>query len=134
MYSLFETLSLTCRRIILEDLRIDMQIGAHAEEHGRTQPVLVTVEVWVPLQHSTAHDDNLDEVYSYSDLSLIVQNIANQGHIRLQETFGDRLLDYIMNDNRIAAARVKTAKLHACVGAKAVAVETFRYRNTSKYV
>lgn len=134
MYSLFETLSLTCRRIILEDLRIDMQIGAHAEEHGRTQPVLVTVEVWVPLQHSTTHDDNLDEVYSYSDLSLIVQNIANQGHIRLQETFGDRLLDYIMNDTRIAAARVKTAKLHACVGAKAVAVETFRCRNTSKYV
>lgn len=134
MSSLFETLSLTCRRIILEDLRIEMEIGAHAEEHGHTQPVLVTIEVWVPLRYSTAHGDNLDEVYSYSDLSCIIRNIADQGHIRLQETFGDKLLDCIMNDERVAAARVKTAKLHACVGAKAVAVETFRCRNPNNHV
>lgn len=134
MSSLFETLSLTCRRIILEDLRIEMEIGAHAEEHGHTQPVLVTIEVWVPLRYSTAHGDNLDEVYSYSDLSSIIRNIADQGHIRLQETFGDKLLDRIMNDERVAAARVKTAKLHACVGAKSVAVETFRCRNPNNHV
>lgn len=126
--SLFEHLSLTCRRIILEDLRVDMQIGAHAEEHGHTQPVLVTVEAWVPLKYSTARGDNLDEVYSYSDLSLIIADIVSRGHIRLQETFGDALLDRVMADERVAAARVKTAKLHACVGAKAVAVETFRLR------
>ena len=53
---------------------------------------------------------------------------VSEGHIRLQETFGDRLLDRILADKRVAAARVKTAKLHACVGAKAVAVETFRSR------
>lgn len=126
--SLFEHLSLTCRRIILEDLRVDMQIGAHAEEHGHTQPVLVTVEAWVPLKYSTARGDNLDEVYSYSDLSLIIADIVSCGHIRLQETFGDALLDRVMADERVTAARVKTAKLHACVGAKAVAVETFRLR------
>lgn len=68
MSSLFETLSLTCRRIILEDLQVDMEIGAHAEEHGRAQPVLVTIEVWVPFEYSTATGDNLDEVYSYSVL------------------------------------------------------------------
>ena len=43
MSSLFETLTLTCRRIVLEDLQVDMEIGANAEEHGRTQPVLVTI-------------------------------------------------------------------------------------------
>ena len=57
MSSLFETLSLTCRRIILEDLQVDMEIGAHTEEHGRTQPVLVTIEVWVPFEYSTATGD-----------------------------------------------------------------------------
>ena len=106
MSSLFETLSLTCRRIILEDLQVDMEIGAHAEEHG----------------------DNLDEVYSYSVLPQIVTETISEGHIRLQETFGDRLLERILADKRVSAARVKTAKLHACIGAKAVAVETFRHR------
>lgn len=119
---------MTCRRIVLEDLQVDMEIGAHAEEHGRTQPVLVTIEAWVPFEYSTATGDNLDEVYSYSVLSQIVTETVSEGHIRLQETFGDRLLDRILADKRVAAARVKTAKLHACVGAKAVAVETFRSR------
>lgn len=128
MSSLFETLTLTCRRIVLEDLQVEMEIGAHAEEHGRTQPVLVTIEAWVPFEYSTATGDNLDEVYSYSVLSQIVTETVSEGHIRLQETFGDRLLDRILADKRVAAARVKTAKLHACVGAKAVAVETFRSR------
>lgn len=128
MSSLFETLSLTCRRIILEDLQVDMEIGAHAEEHGRTQPVLVTIEVWVPFEYSTATGDNLDEVYSYSILPQIVTETISEGHIRLQETFGDRLLESILADKRVSAARVKTAKLHACIGAKAVAVETFRHR------
>ncbi len=128
MSSIFETLTLTCRRIVLEDLQVDMEIGAHAEEHGRTQPVLVTIEAWVPFKYSTATGDNLDEVYSYSVLSQIVTETVSEGHIRLQETFGDRLLDRILADKRVAAARVKTAKLHACVGAKAVAVETFRSR------
>jgi len=128
MSSLFETLTLTCRRIVLEDFQVDMEIGAHAEEHGRTQPVFVTIEAWVPFEYSTATGDNLDEVYSYSVLSQIVTETVSEGHICLQETFGDRLLDRILADKRVAAARVKTAKLHACVGAKAVAVETFRSR------
>ena len=105
-----------------------MEIGAHAEEHGRAQPVLVTIEVWVPFVYSTATGDNLDEVYSYSVLSQIVTETISEGHIRLQETFGDRLLERILADKRVSAARVKTAKLHACTGAKAVAVETFRHR------
>jgi hypothetical protein len=79
MSSLFETLSLTCRRIILEDLQVDMEIGAHAEEHGRAQPVLVTIEVWVPFEYSTATGDNLDEVYSYSVLSQIVTETISEG-------------------------------------------------------
>lgn len=128
MSSLFETLTLTCRRSFLRIYRSTWKSGAHAEEHGRTQPVLVTIEAWVPFEYSTATGDNLDEVYSYSVLSQIVTETVSEGHIRLQETFGDRLLDRILADKRVAAARVKTAKLHACVGAKAVAVETFRSR------
>lgn len=134
MPSLFETLSLTCRRIVLEDLRADMQIGAYAEEHGRTQPVLVTIEVWIPFRHSTANDDNLEAVYDYSVLSDIVTDMAARGHVRLQETFGDRLLDVIMTDERVTAARVKTSKLQACSGARAVAVETFRCRLSHDHV
>lgn len=133
MPSLFETLSLTCRRILLEDLLVQMQIGAHAEEHGRTQPVLVTVEVWIPFAYSTAHEDNLNEVYSYSVLSRIVEDTVSDGHVELQETFGDRILARVLADERVAAARVKTAKLHACTGAKAVAVETFRTRITTEH-
>lgn len=126
MSSLFETLSLTCRRIVLEDLRADMQIGAYAQEHGRTQPVLVTLEVWVPFKFSTATNDDLEEIYSYSTLRRIVQDVVAGGHIQLQETFGDILLDRILSDRRVAAARVKTAKLNAYPDAKSVAVETFR--------
>ena len=127
MTSLFETLSLTCRCIRLEDLRVDMQIGAYEAEHGRPQPVLVTLEVWVPLPQDGCRD-SLQAVYDYSVLEKIVRQTAAQGHIELQETFGDRILEQVLADARVAAARVKTAKLQACCGARAVSVETFRCR------
>ena len=45
MSSLFETLSLTCRRIILEDLQVDMEIGAHDEEQSRSLFFFDMIEV-----------------------------------------------------------------------------------------
>lgn len=128
MTSLFENLALTCRRIVLEDLRLDMHIGAYASEHGRTQPVRVSLEVWIPLGASTPRGDNLEEVYDYTALCAIVEDTAARGHIRLQETFANLVLDRVMADPRVRAARIRTAKEEACAGARAVAVETFRFR------
>lgn len=130
MLSLLETLSLSCRRLALEDMQIEARIGAHDDERNQAQPIVVNIDVWVPLRFSTAARDRLDEVYSYSVLPQIVRNVVAEGHIDLQETLGDRILERLLADERVAAVRVKTSKVRAYPDAKAVSVETFHCRTS----
>ena len=43
----FETLHHNAFRLTLKNYRLPVEIGALAEEHGRTQPVVITIDVWV---------------------------------------------------------------------------------------
>ena len=45
--SVFDILSLNCRKIILNDYRTRIRIGAYDLERSAAQPVAVTVEIWV---------------------------------------------------------------------------------------
>ena len=41
----FETLHHNAFRLTLKNYRLPVEIGALAEEHGRTQPVVITIDV-----------------------------------------------------------------------------------------
>ena len=58
----FETLHHNAFRLTLKNYRLPVEIGALAEEHGRTQPVVITIDVWVK---KTNLNDDLAAAYDY---------------------------------------------------------------------
>ncbi len=124
--SVFDILSLSCRKIILNDYRTRIRIGAYDHERRAAQPVAVTVELWV--SYAFGAQKRLNDVYDYTRIVETIETVAARGHIDLQEDLVDQVITALFSDARVRAVRVRTAKPQACDAAESVSVETFRAR------
>lgn len=118
-------LALDCFKLTLKNYRLPARIGALDEEHGRTQPVVVTIDVWV---EKTALADNLAAAYDYRALPQAVEAAVASGHIELQETLVEAVADALFADPRVKAARIQSTKPEAYPNCDGISVETFRRR------
>ncbi len=118
-------LALRCFKLTLKNYRLPARIGALAEEHGRTQPVVVTIDVWV---EKTALHDDLADAYDYRALPAAVDAVLAAGHVELQETLVEAAADTLMKDPRVQAVRVQSTKPEAYPNCDGISVEVFRRR------
>ena len=114
-----------CRRLFLRDYAIWINIGVHDFEKKGEQRVLINVDLYVPLALSTPKADKLAEVLDYDFIRRTVMARVAQGHIHLQETLADDLLQLMLAHPQVRAARVSTAKPDVYPDCDAVGVEVF---------
>lgn len=126
MTELEEYLLTKCRRIRLEDYKVQAHIGALESEKHHTQEVLITVDVWV--EDLPIDTDDLSAVYDYRAIVDAIENTLLLGHIQLQETLANHIANAILSDARVIATRVATRKTEALTKAKSIGIEIFRLR------
>ena len=120
------TLALTCRRLFLRDHVVDMHIGAHGFEKGRTQRVIFNVELFVPYASSTPQADQLAEVVDYDFVREVIRQRVQAGHITLQETLCDDLATRLLAHPQVLAVRLSSCKPDVYPDSAGVGVEVFR--------
>ena len=129
MYSLLSHPKLMdCRRLFLRNYEVWINIGVHDFEKRGEQRVLVNVELYVPLALSTPKEDELHEVLDYDFIRRTVTERVRGGHIHLQETLADDLLERMLAHPSVRAARVSTEKPDVYPDCDAVGVEVFRMK------
>jgi dihydroneopterin aldolase len=99
----------TCLRVFVRALRLDAEIGVHAHEHGRTQPVLIDAELDLDLEG--AHE--LSDTYDYTQVVEHARAVAHESHVKLAEDFAERLARRCLDDPRVWCAKVRVEKLEA---------------------
>ena len=114
-----------CRRLFLRGYEVWINIGVHDFEKKGEQRVIINVDLFVPLAQSTPHADRLDEVVDYDFIRRCIGERVSQGHIHLQETLADDLLQLMLAHPRVRAARVSTEKPDVYPDCEAVGVEVF---------
>jgi len=107
----------TCRKLFLRRHEVMVQIGVHEFEKTAPQRMWIDVDLYVPLAHTTPQNDHIAEV--------VAQRIA-RGHIGLQETLCDDLVDELMRHPGVQAVRLSTCKPDVYPDCDAVGVEVFR--------
>jgi len=117
------------RRIFLKDYTIDINIGVHDFEKKSPQIVVINVDLYILLEHTTCKNDNINDIFSYSYIKKSIIEITNNRHINLQETLCDEIMDKMMNHNLVYAARVSTKKANIYAEAKGIGVERFSVKN-----
>jgi dihydroneopterin aldolase len=96
--------------IFVHDFVVDCNVGVYAEEQGVTQKVRFAVEARLS-KDIFSIEDEMAEVPSYADIIDIIVALARGGHIKLVETFAERIAAQILSDTRITAVRVVLEKL-----------------------
>jgi len=119
-----------CRRLFLRNYEVLINIGVHEFEKKGEQRILINVDLFIPLALSTPKDDRLHEVVDYDFIrSTIAQRMA-QGHIHLQETLCDDVLNAMLAHPKVRAVRVSTEKPDVYPDCESVGVEVFRVKET----
>jgi len=114
-----------CRRLFLRDYEVWINIGVHEFEKRGEQRVLINVDLFVPLATSTPRADKLDEVLDYDFIRRTISERVGRGHIHLQETLADDVLQLMLAHPNVRAARVSTEKPDVYPDCDAVGVEVF---------
>lgn len=118
-----------CRRIFIRNLRLDMEIGIYPHEQNRPQFVLVNIDFWVPLDQNTPINDDIDEIVNHDYVRPGIQDIVGRGHINLQETLCDAILEHVLSHPLVVAARVSTEKREVYPDCDCAGVEVFRFKD-----
>jgi len=93
-------------RVFVRGLKVAAEIGIYGHEHGRTQPLISDVELWI----AAGHFENIADTINYETVLARAQEIAAEGHLKLVETFAERLARSCLEDPRAVRVRVRVEK------------------------
>ena len=96
-------------RIFVRNIAVDAEIGLYAHEHGRTQPLVVDVEI----EAAVSGFEEAGDVINYENVVNWTREVAASGHIKLVETFAEQVALACMRDARVLSARVRVEKPQA---------------------
>ncbi len=118
-------LMLNCRKLFLRNYEVQINIGVHEFEKKGEQRVFINVDLYIPLAQSTPQQDDLDEVVDYDFIRRSVAQRVEKGHIHLQETLCDDLLQVMLAHPKVLAAKVSTEKPDVYPDCESVGCEVF---------
>jgi len=121
-----------CRRIFIRDYRLDMEIGAYPHEKNKSQYVVVNIEFWVPLALNTPVRDDIDEIVNHDYVRPGIQRILERGHINLQETLCDAIVELVLSHPKVIATRVTTEKREVYADCACAGVEVFKFKEAQQ--
>ncbi|MDP1631172.1 MAG: dihydroneopterin aldolase [Caulobacter sp.] len=93
-------------KVFVRGLRVEAEVGVYIHERGKTQPLVIDVELDV----SAVHAERLAQTVNYERIANDARAIAAEGHIELVEMFAERLADRCLVDPRVTRARVRVEK------------------------
>jgi dihydroneopterin aldolase len=100
-------------KVFVRALRIEAEIGVNADEYGRKQPLVIDVELDLGPPERCEH---IAETVNYEAIALHAQAVAGAGHVKLIETFAQRLAERLMAEAHVDRARVRIEKPQALAG------------------
>jgi len=118
-----------CRRLFLSNYEVMINIGVHDFEKKGEQRVLINVDLYIPLALSTPREDQLHEVVDYDFMRETIARRMAQGHVHLQETLCDDVVQAMLAHPRVRAVRVSTMKPDVYPDCLGVGVEVFSIKD-----
>ena len=115
------------RKVHISDLVLDCLIGVHRHEQDGTQRIRINLELQVP-EPGQPLDDRLANVLCYEEVISRLRRLVAEGHVNLVETLAERIAALCLEDELVAAVRVRVDKLDVFSDAASVGVEIQRAR------
>ncbi len=112
------------RHVFIRDLVLLCSIGVYDHEHDAPQRIRVNLDLTVSESH---HNDNIDHVVCYEEVSNKVRDIVKGDHTNLCETLAEKIAASCLEDVRVQCARIRVEKLDVFEDIASVGVEIERF-------
>ena len=99
--------------VFVRGLRVEAEIGIYDQEHGRTQPLVCDVEITLEAPQAALGFEHIADTINYESVVAHARAIAAGGHLKLVETFAERLALACLADPRALSVRVRIEKPEA---------------------
>ena len=111
--------------VFVRAIRLDAEIGVYAQEKGRTQTLVVDVELTL----DPTPVGGITDTVNYETVVTKAKALVAAGHIDLVEHFAQDLAAALLENSRVMSARVRVEKPEALAAhAAAAGVEITAYR------
>jgi 7,8-dihydroneopterin aldolase/epimerase/oxygenase len=115
-----KSVRITGATVFVRAIRVDAEIGIHDHEYGRTQPLMVDVEMTI----DAAGFEHIGDTVNYETIVAKARAVAAEGHLKLVERYAERLAFACLEDPRAKRVRVRVEKPEALApDAEAAGVE-----------
>lgn len=115
------------RKIFFRNLQVNMHMGVHENEKGRTQPVRINIVLYMQAGLVPVND-SIAEVFNYDRIHSGVQALIEGRHINLQETLVGEMAAMCLEFSEVLAVRVSTEKADIFPDCDGVGYELVRVR------
>ncbi len=116
------------RKIFLRDYEVSMSIGVNESETKMPQRVLINVELYIS-NPTKCIDDKYENVLDYDFLREGINALVSKGHINLQETLVDKIVELCFLRHEVIAVKVSSEKTEVYASCRSVGFEVFRHRS-----
>ena len=110
-------------KIRVKDLLIRTYIGFNPDELVNKQDVVINLEIETDIPESALESDEPEDIFNYKVITKKIITLVQEGRFKLLEVLTKRILDTIMEDEKVKWARVEVDKPHALRFAESVSME-----------
>lgn len=109
-------------RIKVKDLLLRTYIGFNPEELVNKQDVIINFEIETNIPKKAMEADEPVDILDYKTITKKVIKLVQEGRFKLLEVLTQKILDLIMENEKVQWARVEVDKPHALRFAESVSL------------
>ena len=107
------------KKILIEDLKLNISVGIHSFEKLRKQRVKFNIEITTDANLKA----DIKSIVNYESVINIVKRLTEKKHYELLEELSEELFDEIFKNKKIKKIRLKIDKLDIIKESKSVGIE-----------
>jgi D-erythro-7,8-dihydroneopterin triphosphate epimerase len=115
-------------KIKVKNLLLRTYIGFNPEEQENKQDVIINFEIETDVSPEVLETDEPDGILDYKVITKKIIGLVQNGRFNLLEVLTKRILDLIMEDEKVKRAKVEVDKPHALRFAGSVSLEMEKIR------
>ncbi|MDX9883710.1 MAG: dihydroneopterin aldolase [Prolixibacteraceae bacterium] len=109
--------------IRVKNLLVRTYIGFNPDELINKQDVIINLEIEADIPARAMETDEPDDIFDYKTITKKIITLVQDGRFKLLEVLTQKILDTVMEDQRVRRARVEVDKPHALRFAESVSCE-----------
>lgn len=116
-------------RIKIKNLLLRTYIGFNPEELVNKQDVIINIEIEADIPPRAMEADEPEDIMDYKTVTKKVISLVQEGRFKLLEVLTKRILELVLEEEKVKWARVEVDKPHALRFAQSVSVTMEKFRN-----